>query len=71
LAPPEKADGGRDEKTQGGGTAQRDDGELGGMALGMEVWDDYEKELKEWEAAEAVQEADTRGPGGSPNAGTS
>jgi hypothetical protein len=59
LAPSaeEKADGGGDGKTQGGGTKAPDDGELGGMALGMEVWDDYERELKVWEAAEAVQEA--------------
>ncbi|KAI0282877.1 hypothetical protein BGY98DRAFT_954054 [Russula aff. rugulosa BPL654] len=59
LAPSaeEKADGGGDGKTQGGGTKAPDDGELGGMSLGMEVWDDYERELKVWEAAEAVQEA--------------
>jgi hypothetical protein len=74
LAPPageEKTDGSQNEKTPGGGTAQRDDGEMGGMALGMEVWDDYEQELKRWEAAEAAQEAETRGSGGSPDAGTS
>lgn len=67
LAPPaEEIDGGGNGKTPDSGTAQRDDGELGGMALGMQVWDDYERELKVWEAAEAAKEADT-----SPNAGTS
>jgi hypothetical protein len=59
LAPSaeEKADGGGDGKTPGGGTTTADDGELGGVGLGMEVWDDYERELKVWEAAEAAQEA--------------
>jgi hypothetical protein len=73
LASPaeEKTDSGRDGKTPGGGTAQRDDGELGGIALGMEVWDDYERELKVWEAVEAAQEADASGSGGSPIASTS
>ena len=32
-------------------------GELGGIVLGMEEWDDYERELKVWEAAEAAEEA--------------
>jgi hypothetical protein len=54
----EKTDDGGDGKTTpGGGTTAPDDGELGGIALGMEVWDDYERELKVWEAAEAAQEA--------------
>jgi hypothetical protein len=62
LAPlaEEKTDGGGDGKTPGGGTTTaRDDGELGGIALGIEVWDDYEheRELKVWEATEAAQEA--------------
>jgi hypothetical protein len=60
LAPPsaeEKTDGGGDGNTPGGGTTTPDDGELGGIGLGMEVWDDYERELKVWEAAEAAQEA--------------
>jgi hypothetical protein len=30
---------------------------LGGIGLGMEVWDDYERELKVWEATEAAQVA--------------
>ena len=34
----EKMDGGGDKKTPGGGTTAPDDGELGGIALGMEVW---------------------------------
>jgi hypothetical protein len=37
-------------KVPGGGTAQQDDGELGGMGL-------------VWETAEAVQEADASEPG--------
>jgi hypothetical protein len=59
LAPSaeEKTDGDGDGKTPGDGTTAPDDGELGGVALGMEVWDDYERELKVWEAAEAAQEA--------------
>jgi hypothetical protein len=65
---------GTEGKTDGsGGTAQRDDGELGGMALGMEVWDDYERELKVWEAAETAKEADSKGQaseGGSRVTGT-
>lgn len=53
-----KTDGGGDGKTPGGSTTTaRDDGELGSIALGMEVWDDYERELKVWEATEAAQEA--------------
>ena len=58
LAPSteEKTEDGGDGKTPGGGTTAPDDGELGGVALGMEVWDDYERELKVWEAAEAAQE---------------
>ena len=48
-------EGGGEEKTAG--TTGPDDGEFGGIALGMEVWDDYERELKVWEAAEA-EEAD-------------
>jgi hypothetical protein len=46
LAPSaeEKRDGGGDGKTPGGGMP--DDGELGGTALGMEVWNNYERELK-------------------------
>jgi len=58
LAPSAKTDGGGDGNIPGGGTTAPDDGELGGTALGMEVWDDYERELKVWEAAEAAQEAD-------------
>ena len=58
LPEEEKTDGGGDGNTQGG-EAARDDGELGGIGLGMEVWDDYERELKVWEAADAAQEAGT------------
>ena len=52
-----KTDAGGDEKTPGGGTTALDDGDVGGIGLGMEVWDDYERELKVCEAAEAAQEA--------------
>ncbi|KAI9465245.1 hypothetical protein BJY52DRAFT_1245987 [Lactarius psammicola] len=41
------------EKKRGDGdgdSPQPDDGELGGVALGMQVWDDYEQELKVWDA---------------------
>jgi hypothetical protein len=40
-------------KTAGGAPTAPDGGELGGIALGMEEWDDYKWELKVWEAAEA------------------
>ena len=46
-----------DDKGQGKDSETRgppDDGELGGVALGTQVWDDYERELKAWEAAQAV-----------------
>jgi hypothetical protein len=46
-AAPVPAEGGKDTNE-----AWRDDGELGGVALGMRVWDDYERELKVWESAE-------------------
>ena len=45
--------GDKDRDTQGGDETRPDDGELGGVALGMEVWDDYERQLKMWDAAEA------------------
>ena len=37
-------------KKRSDGDSQPDDGELGGVALGMQVWDDYERELKAWDA---------------------
>ncbi|KAH9965501.1 hypothetical protein BC827DRAFT_1185038, partial [Russula dissimulans] len=49
--------GKEDTNTAGAGAAPPDDGELGGVALGMQVWDEYERELKVWESAEgAVRE---------------
>jgi hypothetical protein len=45
--------GGKDRDAQTGDEMQPDDGELGGVALGMQVWDDYERQLKMWDAAEA------------------
>jgi len=57
-----RAKAAKDSSTPGGdGDATRpdaDDGELGGVALGMAVWDEYERELKAWEAAEAAREAE-------------
>ncbi|KAI0250928.1 hypothetical protein BJV78DRAFT_1127092 [Lactifluus subvellereus] len=49
-----KSQGGKETKADDGEPARPDDGELGGVALGMQVWDDYERELKVWEAAEAA-----------------
>jgi len=52
----------QDQKTKDGNTpvggdeTRPDDGELGGVALGMQVWDDYERELKLWEAARRCTE---------------
>jgi hypothetical protein len=43
---------GKDKDTQGVDEMRPDDGELGGVALGMEVWDDYERQLKMWDVAE-------------------
>ena len=70
LAPPteEKTDGGGGGRIPGGGSTAADDGELGGIALGMEVWDDYERELKVWEAAEAAHEANASRSRGEPSA---
>ena len=56
----DKAKGGKNKDTLGGNEARPEDGELGGVALGMQVWDDYEQELKAWEATEAVPEPDAR-----------
>jgi len=57
AAAQEKA-GGKDTNAAGAGeaAARPDDGELGGVALGMQVWDDYERELKLWESAEGTRE---------------
>jgi len=54
----EKTEGDKDTSTAGAGeaAARPDDGELGGVALGMQVWDDYERELKLWESAEGTRD---------------
>lgn len=48
-----KSEGGedKDKNTLGDEGIRPDDGELGGVALGMQVWDEYEQQLKVWEAA--------------------
>ena len=51
-----RAAGGPEEdkgKKRSDGDSQPDDGELGGVALGMQVWDDYERELKVWDVNQA------------------
>ena len=64
-----KPQGGEKTKAHDGEPARPDDGELGGVALGMQVWDDYERDLKAWEAAEAaVQQTDAGGVEGNAEA---
>ena len=60
---------GKDSGTQRDGSQPPDDGELGGVALGTQVWDDYERELKAWEATQAVPRVDVTNEEGQPNAG--
>jgi hypothetical protein len=43
----------KEQERSNGDSSQPDDGELGGVALGMQVWDDYERELKVWDEAQA------------------
>ncbi|KAI0302324.1 hypothetical protein B0F90DRAFT_1836626 [Multifurca ochricompacta] len=45
-------------RSLGGNLTRPDDGELGGVALGMQVWDDYERELKIWEAEEKARQTE-------------
>jgi hypothetical protein len=47
-----RSEGGKETKAPNDDAAVPDDGELGGVKLGMQVWDDYERELKIWEAAQ-------------------
>jgi hypothetical protein len=54
LLAKDTAGGSKDEATPGGDETRPDDGELGGVALGMRVWDNYEQDLKAWEAAPPV-----------------
>lgn len=55
IPPVENKGKGKDGDTRGrDGSQPPDDGELGGVALGTQVWDDYERELKAWEALQAV-----------------
>ncbi len=42
-----------------GDSPQPDDGELGGVSLGMQVWDDYERELKVWDTEASRPETRT------------
>jgi len=58
LPPAEDKGQGKDSGTQRDGSQPPDDGELGGVALGTQVWDDYERELKSWEATQAVPSVD-------------
>jgi hypothetical protein len=48
----QKAKRGKETQAPDGDPPRPDDGELGGVTLGMQVWDDYEQELKAWEAAQ-------------------
>ncbi|KAI0061198.1 hypothetical protein BV25DRAFT_1827074 [Artomyces pyxidatus] len=66
-APPE-TDGASDvkEKSRTDTTKKDDDGELGGEVLGTLVWEEYERELKAWEARveeeeRAQREKETKG----------
>jgi hypothetical protein len=47
-----KTKGGKETKVPDNDLARSDDGELGGVKLGMQVWDDFERELTAWEAAQ-------------------
>ncbi|TFY52634.1 hypothetical protein EVG20_g10465, partial [Dentipellis fragilis] len=40
-----------------------DDGEMGGEVLGTMIWEEYERELKAWEAAEKEREELAKGEG--------
>lgn len=57
---------GKDRETRRDGSPPHDDGELGGVALGTQVWDDYERELKAWEAQQAVSGVDVTKEEGQP-----
>ena len=52
IPPAEDKGQSKDSETRDG--SPPDDGELGGVALGTQVWDDYERELKAWEAIQVV-----------------
>jgi hypothetical protein len=54
VPPVEDKDKTQENKDREAPGTRPDDGELGGVALGMQTWDDYERELKAWEAAEVL-----------------
>jgi len=58
IPPAEDKGQGKDSETRRDGSRPPDDGELGGVALGTQVWDDYERELKAWEATQDVPRVD-------------
>ncbi|KAH9006199.1 hypothetical protein EDB86DRAFT_2872290 [Lactarius hatsudake] len=58
----ERSEEDKGKKRSDGDSPPPDDGELGGVALGMQVWDDYERELKTWDTATAT-EAESRHSG--------
>ncbi|KAI0263823.1 hypothetical protein BC834DRAFT_295657 [Gloeopeniophorella convolvens] len=68
-AQPAPRKGKEKEKEAQDGAEPPDDGEMGGVALGTQVWDEYERELKVWEAAEAEREKATEDSGGHPVGG--
>jgi hypothetical protein len=54
--PPPETDGAPvEERKEERGAEAADDGEMGGVALGSLVWDEFERELKEWEAEHATR----------------
>jgi len=53
IPPAEDKGQSKDSETRDG-SQPPDDGELGGVALGTQVWDEYERELKAWEATQVV-----------------
>jgi len=69
IAPAEDEGQSKDSETRRDGSLPPDDGELGGVALGTQVWDDYERELKAWEATQAVPRVDVTNEEGQSDAG--
>ena len=69
IPPAEDEGQSKDSETRRDGSLPPDDGELGGVALGTQVWDDYERELKAWEATQAVPRVDVTNEEGQSDAG--